>query len=837
MTTEKAESSEPKLEPLTTTKRTKDSRIRVAPLTPEEASMVSSGLLRYREQQQRSGHYGSRQAASFSMLHRFGFNIQAWLDWATSPRTRVGRGVGFALVLADTVDLCGMDRVALLVGQTIMDGGALNATAASVSVQIGRALEQETRIHMLHRNSPETYAHIIEKTKLAASRKLSMHLNTAINQSRNHNVQVLKNYKWSTVCKAHLGLVLLHLFKEASGFIRIDVVREYGRTHGQAKVVLTESFRDWQGSYDERRALLRPRLLPTPYIPKLWAPGNPYEGGYYTPFVTLVKTGASEDHYSLEHLESLPMGPVLNSINRMQTTAWAIDKEILALAEAMERNPATYVGCPESVLPPQPVPYPLAEPNEASRSIRFRRARYYLLNSKSAGRRIKFTRTLETARAAAELGDPIYFPINMDYRSRVYPASSGLLSFQGSDLSRGLLRLAQGEPLTGVGRNSLLIHAANLFGLDKRPYAERAAWANENLPNMVRSGMEPEGGTFWMKADKPWQFLSVCKDLYRTTELGQDSTSLCMADASASGFQMLALLTGNERLAHLTNLTPSESRQDLYSHITELVIPEVLARAGQHKELGLILDRGLSRDIIKPAIMAVPYGISVIGVSRLLATDLMEWLYTGTQDQKKVRDYLSGTAHLAVAIHSVLTREFPEMFQAMRLIKAVARLSFERNGKMEWTTPSGFPWRQAIMKTHITSVRPSLGKEKLWVDIEDAEEGALDVPANISAAPANFIHSLDAAVIHNSVHQMPPQAPIATVHDCIGTSANYMETFKLRYRQELRKVFDPINPLVSLMEANGLSPQDPALADLTKGFDFSSKKIVDVLESSPYCIS
>ena len=60
----------------------------------------------------------------------------------------------------------------------------------------------------------------------------------------------------------------------------------------------------------------------------------------------------------------------------------------------------------------------------------------------------------------------IYFPMNLDFRGRVYPIPPHL-NHLGNDLCRGLLAFSRKKPLGERGLFWLKIQVANLYGNDK----------------------------------------------------------------------------------------------------------------------------------------------------------------------------------------------------------------------------------------------------------------------------------------------------------------------------------------------------------------------------------
>ena len=79
-----------------------------------------------------------------------------------------------------------------------------------------------------------------------------------------------------------------------------------------------------------------------------------------------------------------------------------------------------------------------------------------------------------------------YLPTFADFRGRVYTLSN-YLSYQGSDISRGLLLFSQdsNKKLNKYGLEYLLVYFANLSGLSKESSNFRIDWAIENLPTFA----------------------------------------------------------------------------------------------------------------------------------------------------------------------------------------------------------------------------------------------------------------------------------------------------------------------------------------------------------------
>ena len=123
-----------------------------------------------------------------------------------------------------------------------------------------------------------------------------------------------------------------------------------------------------------------------------------------------------------------------------------------------------------------------------------------------------------------------------DFRGRKYP-NTAYLHEQGSDISKGLLLLKDGKPITKEGFYWLLISLAGNWagnadredGLktDKIPIDDRIKWGFQNEQLMIDCANDPIKNTMWMSADKPWQFIAGCIELrnFRNSQEHKDDYS------------------------------------------------------------------------------------------------------------------------------------------------------------------------------------------------------------------------------------------------------------------------------------------------------------------------
>src|SRR3546814_6919211 len=93
-------------------------------------------------------------------------------------------------------------------------------------------------------------------------------------------------------------------------------------------------------------------------------------------------------------------------------------------------------------------------------------------------------------------------------------------------------------PICEEGRRWLLIHIANLFGVDKVPFDDRIEWTLRHHRELVDSAENPlDGARFWATADSPYCALAACFEFAEMLEQGVDYVSRIPValDGSCSG--------------------------------------------------------------------------------------------------------------------------------------------------------------------------------------------------------------------------------------------------------------------------------------------------------------
>lgn len=118
---------------------------------------------------------------------------------------------------------------------------------------------------------------------------------------------------------------------------------------------------------------------------------------------------------------------------------------------------------------------------------------------------------------------------------------------------------------TFTGKEYLAIDAANHFGLDKEDWDVRLKWFNDNKPNLEK---------LIVRAEEPALYFAAVK-AYCKAEKGQIVTYPISLDATSSGIQILAALTGDRKAATICNVVDAGNRRDAYTGLYQAMCDKI----------------------------------------------------------------------------------------------------------------------------------------------------------------------------------------------------------------------------------------------------------------------
>jgi len=363
--------------------------------------------------------------------------------------------------------------------------------------------------------------------------------------------------------------------------------------------------------------------------------------------------------------------------------------------------------------------------------------------------RSKTIRSALTLAAAEELKDEdaFYFPWNLDWRGRMYPATT-IISPQGSDLCKGLLEFAEGTPLGRDGARWLAIHLCNLYGADKltvdgkkvhRMPDERVTWTRTNTGMVEDCARDPVKFRDWQGADKPWQFLAACIEWagYMSEGPAFRSRIAGALDGSCSGVQMLAGMTRDGGAGAMVNLVPAERGDDYYGRMAEALTRRLVALVpdadgNTSAMLRYWSDFDINRDLLKAPSMTKVYSAGTFTFAE--------------QIQAKAVAAPNASLWLAAQINKCFADVAPGMLRAMEYVQGVSDVLTDAGYALSWVTPAGLPVNQArmCMETHSLDMRRDKSEKGKQYAFE-IETDCLNKRAQRAGVSPNFVHGVDAS--------------------------------------------------------------------------------------------
>jgi len=571
----------------------------------------------------------------------------------------------------------------------ILRTGNIGIQLVSVAKQIGELVEAEVNITKLQVGTaqlPLWQQNIIKESYDDASK---------YRRSLSKRVRLLLNEEaWSQQIKVKLGAALIKLLIESSknedgeevflhtSYFYASVQRRLGILRMDSSIFKAIAERELNH--------VLPRYLPMLVPPKAW--NNKFRSGCYFRLRTSLMRTFSPSH--MDSLKRAEMGPILEGLNYLGQVPWRINGEMLQIIrEAMEKG-ISIGELPPKTNVPMPletdcyrIPSKISKPSRASTAAAKRKG----INSsaeapfkqittnqgesiepsppsattpnphdstqpifdeklyKELCRRVKMKNAeLHSLRCDLQLkiwvaekfeDDRIYYPHNLDFRGRAYPVPQNL-SHLGSDLCRGLLTFEEAKPLGEIGLDWLKVQLANLFGNNKNSLRDRVNWVDQHMDEVYDSAKHPlDGKRWWTTAEEPFQSLATCIEIVKAIESGDPTTYMSSMpihqDGSCNGLQHYAALGRDEPGAIAVNLTPSDSPQDVYSKVLEIVqaridvdvnIPEdaLDPRERERGKLARTVQNVVNRKVIKQTVMTSVYGVTKIGARAQVQARLEE---------------------------------------------------------------------------------------------------------------------------------------------------------------------------------------------------------------------
>jgi DNA-directed RNA polymerase len=277
---------------------------------------------------------------------------------------------------------------------------------------------------------------------------------------------------------------------------------------------------------------------------------------------------------------------------------------------------------------------------------------------------------------------------------------------------------------TFTGREYLLIDIANCFGLDRTLWDERIQWAEDNHPALEYLDVDAKHPILYRKAVRA----------LRVVDRNEPTNHIMGLDATASGPQMMACLSGCHKTAYEVNLLDSGERKDLYESVAHY------------------MDMDFDRDKLKIPIMTTFYG--------------------STAQPKAI--FGDGSPELQM-YYEVLNKR---LTGAMRVLNVIQQFWDSLSPYHEWTLPDGHTAFVPVVDTF----EKSLEIDELNHLRMSYRTQTLATKQHSRALAANVIHSVDGYVCRQMVLMAHKQGFwMAPIHDCFYASPNYMNQVRKNY--------------------------------------------------------
>lgn len=766
-------------------------------MSSNTAKMRAWGKTAYRNRQAKLRAEGetarttSAKRIMNTMCPKLGKRVEEFIDYyqktqATTP-----------LFLTYVLDMCPYE-IAVIALRTLLNNLDRNHTISGMSFRIGKAFENEARWQQALETFNPNQLDLLKLDDRSKAMKLK--------QFYDYESVSERFTLWEHKHKTALGAWILEEIRLHTGLWEVGFreQKRRGTITPERFVQPTSQFTDWVKRFDTWKESTRTFNMALETLPVDWhcLMGGGYSVEDLPPFNFI--TGKPRSWFE-PHAKSY--AHAMSAVNNIQKTPWKINDEMLDVIVKCWEMKRVVGNIPEFGEIDEQPRYTGDCPHEL-RAWKLKQKDIKTSNVATKSKRYLACKVIHLAKMYRSYSK-LYFPHRCDYRGRIY-ALPLFLHPQGSDLAKSLLDFHNGEQVIDEDDlMSILVHGANMWGV-KGTRDERIEWVNKRKDFILEAADNPHGSDWWTEAGDPFSFLRFCFEYKKFTDEGYGYVSHLPVrqDCSNNGMQILSLLLRDKNTGRMCNLVEEDRVNDLYQVLADRVY-DVLKKDG-----GVIAQEwmkyGFSRKLAKLAVMNRPYGAAHYNyVQDLFYSIGVNHNWSSTAEQ------LTACIWLSKIVNKIANEMAEPVNRVMAFLKETVR-SLSSDTPIKWTTPTGFKVVQSFRK-----------KKQVWVDsvfdttyvrlsTEDLAD-EIDQKGQADAITANFVHSLDACVVHQVANEVDFDS--AYIHDCFVTHASnakkmngivrrtYTKTFNVDLLTEFRMEQINNNPDVEL-------PTVPSLGDL-----------------------
>lgn len=742
-----------------------------------EAESLDLGIARYRKALARGE---AEMPPGMKLLRdavvRMDGGLNQWLDDAEAGRA--SKNMSTVAFLRGS----GLDPtlVCYVTCKSVINGMLAGSKVSTVALQVTSLLEDTLNYEKLKEQDARAYKMLMRKVAKSTSvgyRHVVMR--------KQQKYAGIKTIKWDMAARLRMGTLLVEIAAQTTGMF--DVVRvTKGKNDTPVVVQARPETIEWLNNSHARCEALTPYYMPMVARPRPWT--NPFDGGYLSGKLRFPLVKGGNKNY-LADLATIDMGMVYSALNAMQDTKWRVNAALFRVLKEVWDGGGNVGKLPLRDMEQLP-PRTFTDEDVAQRSDAFvawkkASAQCYERNAHLVSKRMAMQQKLWVAERMSEFAG-FHYVHALDFRGRTYAVGS-FLTPQGDDSAKALLQFAEGKALGDSGAFWLAVHGANNFGVDKVSFEDRVQWVQDNTDAILESAFNPlEGTRWWATAAQPYQFLAFCFEWAGVnavhTSGGDTSTYVSHLpvglDGACNGLQNFSAMLRDEVGGRATNLTPNEQPSDIYAQVAAAAGQIIDRDAIDGHEVAARWHGKMNRKLAKRNTMTVPYAVTEFGMRDQLQQEFRKIAEEDPGADPVFREAtMADAAYLATVNYEAIGTVVIAARAAMDWLREVARIVASDDLPVQWSSPSGF--------RVVQNYRKMAGKMHDFVVAGRRYQLTLSVPTKqlnrrkqTSGISPNFVHALDAAHMHRTIH-MGLDAGItsfAMIHDSYGTHACDIES-------------------------------------------------------------
>lgn len=572
---------------------------------------------------------------------------------------------------------------------------------------------------------------------------------------------------------------------------------------------------------------------------------NGMGGGYYSHELRIPIHKVHANKSKTDKKYSTASKEVIDAVNAIQATPWKVNTDILDVMVKLALDPPDSL---KDIFPPQPqvldklnIKWMDKEdfkklPDEEKRKLRNHADKIKHISNRISAKKSVDISTISALRQAKEYMNDreVYFPYSIDYRGRIYSQAMSGLNPQGSDLSKGLLKLARGRKIeTTEGVKWYIVNLANLIGYDKLTIPAKVEKVKSLEEQLRMIATDPIEYAFWHDWDKPIQGLAACIEYVRWLDNPDMKVHVhVQLDGRCNGVQHLTALSKDGNIAPHVGLVPTEKGGDIYQFVCNGVSKEIdrVLRAGEShdnyqfakewKSSGLI-----NRKLTKKPVMTRSYAATLFGIKEGVKETILD-----NKKEEHFTDLIPASNYMGQLIWETMDKELYGAMAVMEWFKAVAKSIGKVQKPLTWSTPSGMSCYYAPRQMKSKSYNIVHNRKQTAYRVLQATDNIDGKKLTSSIAP-NIIHSFDAShlVLTTNMCYYNGIRDFAFVHDSFGTHPDdaqllleitkftFVETYKVDYLIELETEFKQNYP----------SAEIPPVSSYVSYGDYSVEQLKD----------